>query len=63
LRPIPLAPFEHSEHLRRRPRLEPRKDLEAALREKKVDSYKTCADPGCRIEIGREVEASGSSTP
>ncbi len=35
----------------------PKKDLEAALREKKADSYRQCVDQACQIEIGREIAA------
>jgi len=37
--------------------LVPRPELEAALRQKKADSYQECYDQACQIEIGREVAA------
>lgn len=38
-------------------RVVPRKELEAQLRDKKVESYNACYDQACQIEIGREVAA------
>lgn len=36
----------------------PQAELRAKLNEKKIDSYKSCYDEACQIEIGRDVAAS-----
>ncbi len=35
----------------------PRADIEAALKQQRVESYKSCFDESCQIEIGKELAA------